>query len=148
MPSKKEQQEIAHKTAGVPMPEDKTFGEEVKEVVQKVSSVVSGNCGHINKQHSNIDGELEGLPCTLTKGHAGDHSARVKALRANPYPVKNPKAEYLWRAGAEYEVVEVNTFWSDAAGTPADQIQPDYGGKTREEWVNERRAKALEEGKK
>jgi hypothetical protein len=101
-------------------------------------------CNHINRQHSNIAGELEALACTLEPGHAGDHSAKVQALRKNPYPVKNPKAEYLWREGAEYEVVTVPTFWSDSAGTPADKIAPDYGGKTREEWVNERRAKALE----
>jgi hypothetical protein len=102
--------------------------------------IMNSLCGHINKQAFNIDGLLEDLPCVLPKGHTGDHSAKTKTLAKNPYSTKNPRAEYVWVEGAEYEVKEVVTFWSDAAGKPAAQIAPDYEGLSREEWVQKRRA--------
>jgi hypothetical protein len=113
----------------------------MEKVVDKLAKSASG-CGHVNKQAYNIDGLLEDLLCTLPEGHAGDHSAKTKSLAKNPYSTKNPRAEYLWAEGTEYEIKEVTTFWSDAAGKPASQIEPDYDGLTREEWVQKRRAKA------
>ncbi len=144
MPNKKKQVEIEEEVEEVVViqPEEKTFTEEVKEVIEKVSSAVSGNCGHVNKQSFDINGKLKDVLCELPAGHAGDHSAKVKTLIKNPYQTKNPEVEYKWVEGAEYEIREVVTFWSDAGGRPASQIQPDYEGfANREEWVQARRAK-------
>lgn len=135
MPSKK-QDPAAELQSGATVEEVAVMQEEAKL------------CGHTNRQHYNIQGALENVACELPKGHAGNHSANVQVLRKNPYPVKNPAAEYLWREGAEYEVVFADVEWSDAAGTPADKIKPDYEGlPTREDWVNMRRAKAPAESK-
>lgn len=113
----------------------------VEEVVEEEQKAAT--CGHINKQAFNTDGLLEDLACTLPAGHEGDHSAKTQTLQKNPYLTKNPRAEYKWADGVEYEVREVTAFWSDAAGVPAEKIKPDYeGAATREEWVQKRRAKA------
>lgn len=117
-------------------------------VMQEEEKAAAKLCGHINRQYYSIDGVLEDLPCDLPKGHAGDHSAKTKQLVKNPYPTRNPDAEYRWVAGADYEIKVVAAFWSDVAGTPADQIKPDYEGLTREQWVNKQREKRLAEAEK
>ena len=75
-------------------------------------------CGHINKQHYNVQGRLEDLACTLPKGHSGDHYARH--LRKTPNHVYNEKGIVIQ---ARYDEVEAETFWGDVAGTPASDIK-------------------------
>lgn len=103
-------------------------------------SVITKNvCGHTNKQYTNIKGKLEDLACTLPAGHGGDHEAPCKAL-ATFSGEKDPDAEYIFRDGKYYLVVESVAAWSDVAGTPAANIQPDYEGyATRSAWEQARK---------
>ena len=73
-------------------------------------------CGHINKQNWQYKEELdksvlEDLACDLEKGHEGNHSAEKFE--------KSFKNDGLSTEGM------VRVEWSDAAGTPADEIEPD-----------------------
>ena len=123
------------KTAEAPTPEE-------QEVLVKASEVKADipACGHVNRQHTGIDGELEAVACVLPKGHTGDHSALVRVLRKQQYLQKNPKLEYHWRDGLEYEIHTVDTFWSDAAGTAAADVVIDYEGHAgRKEWEQARK---------
>lgn len=58
-------------------------------------------CGHVNKHHYNIKGQLSDLKCTLKKGHEGNHSASYEVMR-------------------DGEKTTEIAFWSDAAGVPVE----------------------------
>jgi hypothetical protein len=75
-------------------------------------------CGHINKHYHNPQGLLEDLACTLLAGHAGDHSA--PCMKNVPEPTLNEKGQVV---KTNYHAEPTVGYWSDAAGTPADQIQ-------------------------
>jgi len=73
-------------------------------------------CGHINKQNWNYKPDLghsvlEDLACDLPAGHDGNHSAE--------------KHEVVFKNGGQSWEGDKRVAWTDAAGTPADQIEPD-----------------------
>lgn len=137
MPSKKKT-DLAAKLQDTPV-EEVVKDQEVLVKASEVKATIP-QCGHINRQHTGVDGELEDIACTLPKGHTGDHSAKVRVLQKQQYTQKNPKLEYVWRDGLEYEVHAVDTFWSDAAGVPVTEVKPDYEGHpNRKEWEQARK---------
>ena len=113
MPKKSEEKEVEVITT-----------EEVE--VQKGASL----CGHINKQFHNIKGKIEDLACTLPAGHDGDHSAKHLALRQvednfeTAELVANGAKTYTI-AGKVFMAIDVDGFWSDAAGVLATSVKPD-----------------------
>ena len=110
--------------------------EEQEQVLDEVQATAFQPvlCGHVNRQHHNINNELEDLKCELPKGHAGDHSAEYECLRPFDGSYKHAQLKRVTMSqrlinGAvvpsEYVKVTEHTFWSDAAGTPAANIKPD-----------------------
>jgi hypothetical protein len=75
-------------------------------------------CGHVNKQHYNVKGRLEDLPCDLLAGHAGDHHAAYQ--RNVPNHIYNNKGGV---EKAQWDQVEAEAFWGNDAGTPAGDIK-------------------------
>jgi hypothetical protein len=100
------------------MPEQLTSDSEpVAEVVLE-ETPGPAVCGHINKQHYNTKGKLEDLPCTLTKGHEGDHSAEYVKLVGEA--VSDEKGRVV---KVNYSEEQAVAYWGNAAGTPASKIQ-------------------------
>lgn len=81
------------------------------------SEVKEPLCGHVNKQHYGTKGKLEDLACTLPAGHAGNHSSPYKRLVGTP--VTDEKGRVIKQ---NYEEVDDVSWWSDAAGAPAEQV--------------------------
>lgn len=87
-------------------------------------------CGHINKHFHGVDGRLADLSCTLLAEHDGDHCASAPALRQvednfeTATRVEEGAKKYTI-AGKLYITTVEDAFWSDAAGVPAAEIEPD-----------------------
>jgi len=104
-----------------------------QEVEQKEPNIVI--CGHINKHHNNVDGELEDLKCELPAGHQGDHQADYLCFRATNGSVKQAKqiaqaqvegrAITIFVSGKELIETVEKSYWSDGASVPAADIKPD-----------------------
>ena len=79
---------------------------------------ILGKCGHINRHSLGLDNKADNLACTRDRGHDGlhgaDHLELVESTAAN--------AEAIGRK--RYERKKVFREWSDQAGTPVSQIQP------------------------
>ena len=81
----------------------------------------NGLCGHINMHVKDENGEY--LVCAKVKDHTGKHEAEVVTYTMS-HPVEDPL-----RPGV-FDRVPTGTgkrmtYWSEIAGTPADQIVPD-----------------------
>lgn len=85
-------------------------------------------CGHINRQYVNMQGVLEDLSCGLESGHSGNHKSKYTALREFS-GLKNPNHSYQIWMGREYQVIEEEGEWTDAASRTADEIAAELDGK-------------------
>lgn len=118
-------------------PEQEGVLKEVQE--EYFSPTPPALCGHINRQHINAQGLREDLACALPAGHDGDHSAPYACLRPRDGSIVQAEAiangkKVLQLSGVQvrdkyipHEYVEVieTAYWSNAAGIPAAQVQPD-----------------------
>lgn len=82
-------------------------------------------CGHVNRHYT---GDHE-MTCDLDPGHEGDHHAKYFTT------------DYI--AGEIVFSGEKDTHWSDMAGTPVDEIKPDYVSLAR--MIEDRRVAQLAE---
>lgn len=109
--------------------------EEQEAVLEEVKATAfTGKCGHVNKHHVGLNGKPEDLACTLPAGHKGDHSAEFECLR--PYDGSFEHAGLKrYQMGSkvingavvptEYVKTKDTAYWSDGAGVPAAEIEPD-----------------------
>jgi hypothetical protein len=116
MPSKKketapetptEPEEVAVETVEAPAPEE-----------PKKARLAT--CGHVDMHSFGPDGKHDHPACVLPAGHTGDHYAKhqQKVERERFYERETGKLLKI-----EYDTLEVDAWWGDAAGVPTNEIQ-------------------------
>lgn len=83
-------------------------------------------CKHINEHYTKAI-----MTCDLPAGHEGDHSAEFEATD--------------YRDGQVTFQGTKRTYWGDLAGTPVDQIEPDFEG-LKEMQLKRKLAQMAEQG--
>lgn len=79
-----------------------------------------GECGHVNRHAYGSDGELDPITCEKEEGHDGNHGAyRYEKIYGEPMhdpvtKVVSPSVQFEGERWVE---------WTDAAGTPVEEIQ-------------------------
>lgn len=90
------------------------------ETPQEAAAVreVLGKCGHVNRHSLGLDNQPDSLACARDSGHDGLHGA------AHLEFVESTAAAAETIGRKRYERKKVYREWSDMAGIPVSQIQP------------------------
>lgn len=112
MPSKKQDPATEEIDTSVPKPPEVA---QEAEVVKKPAV-----CGHVDMHSFGPDGKHDHPACVLPAGHTGDHYAKhqQKVERERFYERETGKLLKI-----EYDTLEVDAWWGDAAGVPASEIK-------------------------
>jgi hypothetical protein len=108
-------------------PKTQEAGEKAAETIDQLAEEAEKRtpvpvlCGHVDMHSFGPDGKPDHPACELEPGHAGDHSAKhqQKVERERFYERETGKLLKI-----EYDVIETEIHWSDAAGVPAKDITP------------------------
>lgn len=116
MPTKKKEVETTI-VADAPIDENVTAVEIDSEKVV-LEPVV---CGHINRHSFGPDNKHDYPTCDLEPGHTGDHHGVHKSMQERERFYKQT-GELL---KVEYDIVDRDAWWTDMAGTPAEDLKPE-----------------------